>query len=778
MCYIGSRQSKPSDVGTGHQTQRGRIMQEPGTRSVCLLALAFAAVLFVACEGDDGAAGPAGPQGPDGPPGPPGPSGPTGGVPVSSAERINIEVTGVTVPTGGGAPTVELSLTNDLTQGLFGLPPDEIRFVLSQLLPPVPGGGESSKWHSYVSRSSGGIPNAQATTETATEGVFVDNGDGTYEYTFARPLTDYEGGPEFVATNTHRLGIEIRGQVPNANNGIIDFLPTGGTPTFTRNIVDNDTCNACHDRLEFHGGPRTDAEFCVTCHNPFSIDGDTGNTVDMKAMIHNIHAGRDDYVIEGHGGSVHDYGDIQFTQDVRNCQTCHEESDPDTPDASNWRLVANRAACGTCHYDVDGADGGADGAFAIELGEHPGGFQFDNDSQCLDCHGPDATVTNSDGELVRVEEVHRIPALLASDDFVFEIVDARNVTTGGLVEVDYRVLDAAGTPYDLATEPEFTTCAGGASRLAVIVGWTTDDYDNQGNTVGNAGPISLNALPACGGAATDTDGDQTFTVTSTIPIPAAITAGLAGSQTIGIGLEGHPAADLDGDGTYSDRIAVTNAIAYFGIDGADPVPRRNAVNIERCDDCHQQLSVHGNNRTDNPEVCVVCHNPNATDIPVRGVAGSACEMQLGSDDQSIDFKNMIHGIHAGNIGVCGFGNSAHEYFDVVYPGDLNNCEGCHEPGGYYPAEPGELLGTTVDANDPATPTDDVVVSPNASVCSTCHTSELARQHMIQNGGDFEATKAADSTLISPDVETCTLCHGPGRSADVVEMHGVDDFEFN
>jgi len=50
--------------------------------------------------------------------------------------------------------------------------------------------------------------------------------------------------------------------------------------------------------------------------------------------------------------------------------------------------------------------------------------------------------------------------------------------------------------------------------------------------------------------------------------------------------------------------------------------------------------------------------------------------------------------------------------------------------------------------------------------------------MKQNGGDFEATKAADSTLISTGVETCVLCHGPGRSADVGEVHGVGDFQFN
>jgi OmcA/MtrC family decaheme c-type cytochrome len=282
----------------------------------------------------------------------------------------------------------------------------------------------------------------------------------------------------------------------------------------------------------------------------------------------------------------------------------------------------------------------------------------------------------------------------------------------------------------------------------------------------------MNALGAgCGGAGTDVDGDGIYTAVAAAGLPA----GLAGS--IGVALEGHPAGDLDGDGVYGDRIAVTNAVEYYGIDGASAEPRRNAVLIEKCDDCHKQLSLHGNNRTDKPEVCAMCHNPNATDIN-RRVAGSACVNELGAGDQSIDLKSMIHGIHAGNIGVCGFGNSAHSYFDVVYPGRLNNCEGCHQSGGYYPVEPGEILGTTVAANDPSIVTDDVVVSPNTSVCSTCHTSDLAAEHMKQNGGDFAATKAADSSLISSSVETCALCHGPGKTADVAEVHGVGDFDFN
>jgi OmcA/MtrC family decaheme c-type cytochrome len=125
---------------------------------------------------------------------------------------------------------------------------------LSQLTPGSAGG--SSEWQSYATTEDGGIPDVQASTENGSAGTFTDNNDGTYTYTFASALTDYPAGPTFDETKTHRLGIEIRGQAPNSSNGIVTFVPAGGEPTFERRIVDNDTCNACHDRLEFHGGGR------------------------------------------------------------------------------------------------------------------------------------------------------------------------------------------------------------------------------------------------------------------------------------------------------------------------------------------------------------------------------------------------------------------------------------------------------------------------------------------------------------------------------------------
>ncbi len=734
-------------------------------------AVLLAASLLWACEGDDGPAGPPGPPGPPGQPGDPGTPG-TGGnaVPIESADRINIEVSSVTIPAGGGQPVVELKLTDDLNRGLEGLSAGEIRLILAQLSPAPPGSGGSSEWQSYTTRAAG----QQATTETATDGTFVDNGDGTYQYTFAQALDDYEFGPTFDETKTHRLGIEIRGQAPITGNGVITFLPTGGDPTFTRDIVDNDTCNACHDRLEFHGGPRTDVPYCVTCHNPYSIDPDTGNTVDMKAMIHNIHVGRHDYVIIGFGGTEYDYSEIEFTQDVRNCTTCHEESDENTPQASNWRQVVNRASCGTCHRDDPDDDRWN---FQIQDGQHPAGLQFNDDSQCLNCHGPDATLG------ISVAEVHAIPEQQALENFQYEVLDVANTAPGENPTVTIRVSNPTdGTNYDIL-DPAGPFQVG-SSRLNVDISWDVvrlgnlDPNDDLARPADSGPPFPPITVGFQDAASVTDNGDGTFSATAAEVIPT----GIEGSGLAAI--EGRAAVDIDG--SLTNLPVAGEDIFTFAITDSEPQPRPTIANIDKCNDCHQNLALHGENRSGSTEVCSTCHNANATDIQRRVDAASECVTELGADDETIDMKVMVHAIHAGTIGICGYRDSAHPYFDVVYPGQLNNCEGCHEPGTYYPVDADERLATSIDAGpgglaataDRSTLTDDVAISPNSAVCSACHTSDLARQHMIQNGGDFEAGKDDNGNIISSGVETCSLCHGPGRSADVGEVHGVGFFEFN
>lgn len=741
-----------------------------------VLTLLFATALLFACSGDTGPTGPAGATGTPGSTGSPGPSGPTGGtvsalVPIQSVEKINVAFDSVTIAAGGQAPEIVMRLTDDFGYGITGLPAASVGFTLAQLTPGQDGG--SSEWQSYVTRSSAGIANAQATTESAAAGAFTPNEDGTYTYVFAQNLPDYAGSPVFDANKIHRLGVEIRtnrdGFLPEnipANNAPYDFVPAGGVPSDLeqRLIVDNAACNACHDNLELHGEARFDVEYCVTCHNPYSVDGDTadepwGGSVDMKVMIHKIHYGENlanGYRVVGYGDFEHDYSEIKFPQDVRNCTTCHQESNTDVPQASNWRTVQNRAACGTCHDDID-----------WEGGSHPGGFVFTDDTACGACHDDTAPATEAK---LRVSEAHAQPNREASQRFAFNILDISDTSVGQFPVIQYSVTDPTNgnAPYDLLNDPEWTVC--GPARLAVGIAWDTADYHNNDSGSSPGLGVSMNAINCFGGAPADLGGGV-YSVTSPVAVPATAGGSLA------VTMDGHPAVDIDGS---LERIAVTNAVAYAAISDTSPMPRRNAVAIEKCDDCHNQLAMHGNNRTDNIEVCVTCHAPNVTDVNRR--AGE-CADDLGLDDTSVDMKYMIHAIHAsGAIGVpyevCGFGNSTHVY-NFVYPGKLNNCEGCHLPGGYYPVDPAAVLGTTVDVGtDVASPTDDTVVSPNTSVCSSCHTSELAANHMVQNGGDFNATKAADSELISSGAETCQLCHGEGRQSDVKEAHRIETFEFN
>jgi OmcA/MtrC family decaheme c-type cytochrome len=338
-----------------------------------------------------------------------------------------------------------------------------------------------------------------------------------------------------------------------------------------------------------------------------------------------------------------------------------------------------------------------------------------------------------------------------------------------LNNTNYDIADPAG-PFQTAS-----------ASLRLDIAWNNVD-------LGNLDPNDSLARPAATGTpfgpividfktGATNDGTNTFSKAATAAIPTGITG--SGMAII----EGRPQVSIDGVLT---SLKVTSVGIPFAITDVSPVDRRMVVNIDKCNDCHNTLSLHGSNRTGNTELCSTCHNPNATDIN-RRVAGSACVLNAGPDDQTMDIKRMIHAIHAsgedgsGREGdpfqICGFSGAF--TFTVGYPGRLKNCEGCHQPNTYYPVDPAQVLATTMDAGaDRSTLADDVAISPNTSVCSACHTSSVAAEHMRQNGGDFGAGKNDAGALISSGAETCALCHGPGRIGDVKTMHGVGTFQFN
>jgi OmcA/MtrC family decaheme c-type cytochrome len=272
-------------------------------------------------------------------------------------------------------------------------------------------------------------------------------------------------------------------------------------------------------------------------------------------------------------------------------------------------------------------------------------------------------------------------------------------------------------------------------------------------------------------------------------------------------IEGHPAAIADPDqnpGVY-EEIPVRNAFRYFGITDVVPEPRREVADLARCNQCHDYLSLHGGNRQGAIEVCVICHNPDATDIQVRpatldvapqnGVFDDFTAVDAdGKREQSIHFKHMIHALHAGEAGeygfrqdgiaVRGFGRfTLHDYSDLRYPGVLSNCAACHDGDSYeLPLATGSL-GTTVRTASPAlagdqaaaeaslaNPADDLNISPMASACGSCHDSDSARAHIVNTGGGaFDVPQAVVDGVL---VESCGGCHGPGEVQDVSRVHDI------
>jgi OmcA/MtrC family decaheme c-type cytochrome len=454
-------------------------------------------------------------------------------------------------------------------------------------------------------------------------------------------------------------------------------------------------------------------------------------------------------VLYGFGDGANDYSDIAYPQDIRYCTKCHDSADASTPEADQWRSKPSREACGACHDQVN-----------FDTGENHDrvGPQTDNSAWSL-CHpatGP--------GFGQSVEEAHTIPAVAAARRFEFNLIRVTDTAPGAFPVVAFSVTDPtqSNAAYDILNDPEFTA-GGGVSRLAVLLGWETSDYTNTGSGSEPATPISINALTSA-----VANGDGTFSVTSPVPLPATVTgSGIAA-------IEGHPAVDPDGDGTFDVRVPVRNVFQYFAITDTAAVARREIVDLGKCNQCHASLSLHGNNRTDAIEVCVICHNPSNTDIAFR----------TSGAEVSIDFKSMIHAIHAADmrqnpLSIIGFGSSVNDFSEIRFPGDLQNCLTCHLEGTFELPLSAAVLATTVDsdgmAGDPplsdGDPSNDHNITATTSACSACHDSDLAMAHMAQNGGAFEALQSEvdDGTL----TETCALCHGPGQLADVRGEHQIE-----
>jgi OmcA/MtrC family decaheme c-type cytochrome len=476
---------------------------------------------------------------------------------------------------------------------------------------------------------------------------------------------------------------------------------------------------------------------CVLCHQPQTIDPDTGNTVDFKVMIHKIHMGSQlpsvqaghPYQIIGFQGAVSDWSTVVYPADARRCESCHEQT-TGAAQAKAYLTEPTEATCGSCHDDVNFATGV----------NHPGGPQL-NDNLCSTCHIPQGELP-FDASIIGAHTVPSDSSLLGG--LVVSINQIVNGTAGSAPTITFTVHDGSGNALALSRL---------GSLSFTMAGPTTDyGYTSFGSDVKTPGYVTESALKS----SCDSSGKCTYTFQHQVPAKAT------GSYAIGV--ESRRTETLLPGTTSAMNVTygAKNQVMYFSVDGSPVVARRTVVSIDNCNQCHVALSVHGSLRNQT-EYCVLCHNPSNTDALTRAMAQDPADK--AAPPQGITFPLMVHRIHfgenmvadGGSYTIVGFNGSHNDFSMIRYApmspqgasGDTRNCALCHV--------------NDSEANLPVGLYD--VVNPQgwinpegatATACSGCHVAKDAAAHFLAN-----------TTSLG---ESCTVCHQSGAAFDVDQVH--------
>lgn len=549
-------------------------------------------------------------------------------------------------------------------------------------------------------------------------GTYTKNADGDYTYTFATKLP-----ASYDKTATLTIGLYGSRSLAEFDLGVnyasteYSFVPSGAAVTKVRDVIATSNCNKCHTDLNFHGGSRRGVPMCILCHAPAygdvqNTNPETDNTIDMTTMVHRIHSGATlpsvkagkPYQIIGFGNAVSDFSDVTMPSDIRNCAFCHDSK---ATQADAWLTRPSRAACGSCHDNVNFA-----------TGENHANLPQVSDNQCKSCHVPE-------GELefdASIKGAHTIPTMSSMlPKRIATITSVDNAGPGNAITVHFQLKDGNGAVVPLNT----------LNRLYVVLAGPTTDYV----AMGSHGYVSEDVTK------TSTLSGDTYAYTFTNKLPANA------SGTYTVGLEGRDVATLLPGTTKQQSVQfnISNVTYNFSVDGSAVAARRQIVSLDKCNGCHANLVLHGANRN-KIEQCVLCHNPVENDGARRPAAKLPAE--------SVNFALMIHRIHAGeeqtrDFTIYGYGGSANNFNDVVFPSTLNNCSACHVNGSEN--VPSKATATIADPRGYLNP-----VHAATGACLGCHTSLDAASHALVN----------TSTL----GESCATCHGSGRDQDVSKVH--------
>jgi len=583
---------------------------------------------------------------------------------------------------------------------------------------------KASKWHqTYTKRTktstwpdTAGVKAVQSSGDSG--GKYETVSEGEYVYTFGTKLpANYEKDA------THTIQIYGSRNLTEFDMGtnyatvMYNFVPAGGAVTKVRDVIANSACNKCHTDIAAHGGSRRGIASCVQCHAPAyeGVDNsnpETGALMDMTDMTHKIHAGATlpsvqaggRYWWVGHNNTVVDLSIVSLPSDVRNCAFCH---DGKASQGDAWLKNPTRAACGSCHDDVN---------FATGLNHL--NLPQPSDNLCANCHIPEGEL-EFDASIKGAHVVPQQSSMLTK--VIAELKSVENGKPGEKPIVNFTLKREDGSTWDIKT----------LNGLGLTLAGPTTDY---------VSPTSRGYVREDPRATATLSGDTyRYTFTNAVPADA--------KGTFTIGLDGrHVQVVLEGTlKQQSIQYNINNKVINFSVDGSAVTPRRTIVSTAKCNGCHANLALHGNNRNQ-VETCILCHNPVETDAARRPAGQMPAE--------SIDMALMIHRIHAGDqqerdYTIYGFGNTPHNYNKVVYVGGLNNCSTCHEGTSYMVP-----VKAKADKRDPRGFLDPV--KPATGACIGCHVSLDAASHALANTSQLG--------------ESCGVCHGSGKDKAVDKVH--------
>jgi OmcA/MtrC family decaheme c-type cytochrome len=291
----------------------------------------------------------------------------------------NFEILGVDNAAPGKNPIVRFAITNDAGQAVT--PASMLRLAL------VMGGSTNGDVSEFVSESATGAQAAGSAFAYTFQAAIPEHATGTW----AVGIEGYQSGTILAGTEQERTGIRDAGE-----NKVFYFPVTDAQAVARRKVVAQAKCDTCHYDLDLHGSNRNDVDHCVICHMPNETDAAVrpadqmpAETINFKDMIHRIHTGEDSelpFVLYGRGSALHDYSEVRYPNDRRNCTACHIDGTQQLPLADNLLPTQSprfhldptppaSAACLSCHTNLSAA-AHADLNTSGTLGE-----------SCAVCHG-------------------------------------------------------------------------------------------------------------------------------------------------------------------------------------------------------------------------------------------------------------------------------------------------------------------------------------------------------------------------------------------------------